>query len=42
MVGAQRTLVKINLCEGMMRMVEPVWEMGKPMSFPMMMSSMPL
>ena len=42
MVGTQRALGKGNVCEGMERVVEPMWEMERPIPSPITMSSVPL
>ena len=39
MAGTQRTLGKKNVCEGMKRVVEPIWVMERPMPSLMTMSS---
>ena len=41
MVGTQRTLDRENMCEDVERVVEPVWEMGRPVPSLITMSFVP-
>ena len=41
MLGTQRTLRKVKVCECVERVVEPVWEMKRPVLSPITMSSEP-
>ena len=42
MVGTHRTLERVKEEEGVLKEMEPVWDMGRPEPSPIMISSVPL